>query len=165
MLKTIGRMLGLWVLAEVLTLFLNLTLAFSGTVFRIVSAVCTVGILLALTAQGGISAAKDDKKAKRHSGANSVIAGIAAMLVPVLLTMLLALSRAGVVGDGFYRWYKLLCAPFLSVCNLLSDDVVTSSLPGFGIPVLSVLCLLPGISAALAYRITAGDRSIDEVMY
>ena len=87
------------------------------------------------------------------------------MLVPVLLTVLLALSRAGVVGDGFYRWYKLLCAPFLSACNLLSDDVVTSSLPGFGIPVLSVLCLLPGISAALAYRITAGDRSIDEVMY
>ena len=35
----------------------------------------------------------------------------------------------------------------------------------WGIPVLFVLCLLPGISAALAYRITAGDRSIDEVMY
>ena len=48
------RILGCWLLAEVLTLFIDLTLSFSGSALvRIICSVCTVGILLGLMAQGG----------------------------------------------------------------------------------------------------------------
>lgn len=158
------KMTGCWLLAEVLTLFIDLTFSFSGHfLVRIVCAVCTLGIFAALMVQGGYSAAKADKKA--HIRRDPLTLGIAGALIPVLLTAGLALSKAGFLADGYYRLYKLLCAPFLAVCNLFSADIVSASVPVFEIVVLFVLCLIPIPAAMIAYRMTIEGKSAEDLMY
>ncbi len=160
------KLFGYWVLAEVLTLFIDLTLSFSGNpLVRCICAVCTLGILTALMVQGGYTAALADKKA--HITPNFTrpfTLGLTGSAVPLLLTLLLTLSKAGVLPDGFYRIYKLLCAPFLSVCNLMCADVVTSLLPGFGLAVLFLLSLLPIPAVCIAYTMTMQGKSPDDLM-
>lgn len=142
-----GKIIGLWLLAEILTLFLDLTLAFSGsTLMRIVCGVCTLGILGALMVQGGFSAARIYQK--EHRKPPVLLLGIVGSAPALLLWAVLCLSRCGVIADGFYRWYKLLCAPFLSFANLCSDGVLTSQIPVTGMAALLVLSLLPGAAVA-----------------
>ncbi len=141
--KSCIKIIGLWLLAEILTLFLDLTLAFSGsTLMRLVCGTCTVGILSALMAQGGLSAAQTYKKL--HQKPPLLLLGVVGSAPALLLWAALCLSQCGVIADGFYRWYKLLCAPFLSFSNLFSDGVLTSQIPVTGMIVLFVLSLLPG---------------------
>lgn len=164
--KNYAKMIGYWLLAEVLTLFINLTLAVSdNALLRIVCAVCTVGILLALMVQGGYSGAKSDKKAHREfSVLRTLSLGAAGALVPLLFTAgLLAARLAGAV-ESFYRIYKLMCAPFLPVCNLMCADVLTSSVPMGEIAVLFVLSLLPIPAAYIAYDMTWKDKTPEDAM-
>ena len=160
------KMTGLWLLAEVLTLFLDLTLSFSGNVVvRVLCAVCTLGIFLALMLQGGYSAGKADRKTHQElHPLRGVLLGVCGAAVPFLLTLLLTLSKAGAFPDSFYRLYKLLCAPFLSVCNLMSADVVTSALPGWAFGVLFLLSLLPVPAACIAYVMTMQGKAPEDLM-
>ena len=148
------RILGCWLLAEVLTLFIDLTLSFSGSALvRIICSVCTVGILLGLMAQGGYSAALADRKANPTS-LRPLLLGLTGSVMPCALWGMLAAARAGLLADGFYRFYKLLCAPFLSVCNLISADIAASSVPGWGMVLLAVLNLTPCAAVWIAYLCT-----------
>ncbi len=141
--KSCVKIIGLWLLAEILTLFLDLTLAFSGsTLVRLVCGTCTVGILGALMAQGGLSAARTYRKMQQKLPL--LLLGAVGSVPALFLWAVLCLSRCGVLADSFYRWYKLLCAPFLSFSNLFSDGVLTSQMPVTGMTVLFVLSLLPG---------------------
>lgn len=145
--KSCSKIIGLWLLAEILTLFLDLTLAFSGsTLIRLVCGVCTVGILCALMAQGGMSAARTYQKSKKRPSV--LLLSTVGSAPSLFLWAVLCLSRCGILADGFYRWYKLLCAPFLSFSNLFSDSVLASQLPLTGMAVLFVLSLLPGAAVA-----------------
>ena len=160
------KMMGFWLLSEVLTLFINLTLSFSGNALvRMLCAVCTMGIFAALMVQGGYSAGKADRLAHReHRTGRGILLGAAGAGIPFLLTMLLAFSKAGWLSDGFYRFYKILCAPFLSVCNLICSDVMTSALPGWALLLLLGMSLLPVPIVCAAYDLTMQDRSPEDWM-
>ncbi|MBR3629124.1 MAG: hypothetical protein IKN55_01450 [Oscillospiraceae bacterium] len=152
--KTILRMLGYWLLAEVLTLFLDLTLSFSGSILvRVLCSICTVGILLGLMIQGGYAAAMADRKAK-PSAIRALLHGLTGAAVPCVLWGMLLAARAGLLPDDYYRLYKLLCAPFLSVCNLISADISAGSVPVWGMAVLGFLSLTPCAAAVAAYAVT-----------
>ena len=154
--KQILRILGCYLLAEALTLFIDLTLSFSGSVgVRIVCSICTLGILLGLMANGGYAAALSDAKAKRTpSVLRGMLYGLCGSAIPAALWGMLMAARAGALPGDFYRLYKLLCAPFLSVCNLISADIQAASIPGWGMAVLAGLSVTPCIAVVVAYCLT-----------
>ena len=94
-----------------------------------------------------------------------MLLGLCGAAVPLLLTVLLALSKTGLLADGFYRYYKILCAPFLPVCNLLCADVVSSAVPAGELVLLFVLSLLPVLAAAIAYDMTRRGKAPEDSMY
>lgn len=143
------KILGYAIAAEFLSLFISLTLGFSGSVpMRFVCGFCTVGILLGLMGQAGFSCARSDKTV------HPLLPGFVGVLPYLCGWTALFLSKLGILPDGFYRVYKILFAPFLSVCNLFSEDVVTSTLPWFGVWGLLGLSVLPGVAATVAYALT-----------
>ncbi|MBQ8928503.1 MAG: hypothetical protein IJ055_09575 [Oscillospiraceae bacterium] len=163
--KEIGKILGLALLAEVLTLFIDLTLSFSGSApVRVVCSICTVGILGGLMVQGGYSTGKADRKSGKTSPLRSALLGIVGSAPYLVCWIVLLLARQSASG-GFYRLYKLLCAPFLQVCNLLSADTDAGSLPGAGLLVLLLLSLVPLFCIFISHRMTVQGRSLEEAAY
>ncbi|MCR4644789.1 MAG: hypothetical protein K5695_05190 [Oscillospiraceae bacterium] len=160
MIKQILRIIGSYLLAEVLTLFIDLTLSFSGTtLMRILCSICTLGILLGLMANSGYAAALADARAKRTpSLPRAMLYGLCGTAIPAVLWGMLTAARAGLLPGDFYRLYKLLCAPFLSICNLLSADVEASSLPPWGMIVLAALTLTPCIAVMTACLLTGKTK-------
>lgn len=165
------KILGFVLFAEVLTLFINVTLAFSGAfVFRIVTSICTIGILIGLMAQAGHSIGNADRKLLRQdpdavrSSKPHMLAMLAAFPY-ALCWLFLLLAKIGAVDGGFYRFYKLLCAPFLQICNLICDDVTAAALPVWGLVILAMLPIIPYAAVMIAYRMTVRGESVENVMY
>ncbi len=169
--KDVLKILGFLLLAEILTLFINVTLAFSGSwIFRLVTAVCTLAILAGLMAQAGHSIGKADRKLLKQKPdavhpKKPVVLGLVSILPFQILWILLTLAKCGVLDGGFYRFYKLLCAPFLQVCNLVCDDVTAASLPVWGLVILAILSVIPYAAVIIAYRMTMKGKSVEEMMY
>ncbi len=169
--KAYCKILGYVLLAEFLTLFINLTLSvFTGTAFRVISAVCTVGILIALMVQSGYSIGTEDKKRMKADGtvpghARPLLLSVTAMLPMQLCWLLLLLEKCSIFANGYYRFYKLLCAPFLQICNLFSADVAAASLPWIAIAVLQLLSWLPAVAVFISYRMTLHGKTLEDAMY
>ncbi len=169
--KDYCKILGFVVFAEILCLFINLSLAFSSALlFRIITAVCTVGILIGLMAQAGYSIARADKKLQKQNpdavkAAKPSILAMLAMFPFQLCWIFLLLAKFGSIDGEFYRFYKLLCAPFLQICNLISADVYAQSIPIWGMVILQLLCWVPFFSVCTAYRMTLRGKSVDDMMY
>lgn len=152
--------------AEILTLFIDFTLGFSsGTLMRLITAICTVCILAGLMAQAGYSIALSDKKQKTGSALRGALLGITAVIPYQICWVLLLLARLGMLSDTFYRTYKLLCAPFLAVCNLFSADVSAQTLPIAGLCVLEALSLVPFAAVFITYQMTRKGKTLEEMMY
>ncbi len=169
--KDVLKILGFLLFAEILTLFINVTLAFSGSwIFRLVTAVCTLAILAGLMTQAGHSIGKSDRKILKQNpdavrSSKPLLLGMLAIFPFQLWWIFLALAKFGVIDGGFYRFYKLLCAPFLQVCNLICDDVTTASLPVWGLVVLALLTIVPYAAVMIAYRMTLRGERVEDVMY
>ena len=165
--KNCIKILGFALLAEALTVFINLTLSFSGSaVVRILCSACTIGILCGLMAQSGYSIGNADRKAKKPFQFSRAFGlGLCGSAPYFVLTIALILSKNGNLPDGYYRYYKLLCAPFWAVCNLISDGISSADVSMLEIVVLLVLCCLPCISLIIAYQISIQGKAIEDVMY
>ena len=113
--------------ADILSMFINMTLAGSrSTAVRIVCLVCTALILVTVLADFSIKEAHDDVKNKR-SIAGIYAAGVAAAVPAFLSWMILCISvKSG--NFDFYRWHKLINAPFLQYYNLIESDVTSAAL-------------------------------------
>ncbi len=158
---------GFAILAEVLTIFINLTLSFSGSaVVRILCSACTVGILCGLMAQSGYSIGNADRKAKKiFQFSRALRFGLWGSAPYWILTILLICSKNGMISDTYYRYYKILCAPFWSVCNLISDGISSSEVSALGIVVLLLLSSLPCVAVIVAYKISIQGKALEDVMY
>ncbi len=169
--KDYCKILGFALMTEILTLFIDLTLAFSASVvFRIITSICTVGILTGLMAQAGHNIGKSDRKLLHRDPeavrpSKMLYLGMTAIVPYAACWVLLLLAKCGVLDGGFYRFYKLLCAPFLQVCNLICDDVTAASLPAWGLVVLALLTFVPYLAVVIAYRMTVRGESMEQVMY
>lgn len=151
--KDFCKILGFLLLSEILSLFLDLTLSFSShTLLRLLTGLCTLGILTGLCAQGGVLYGSEEKKKKRPvSKIKPFFLSLTAILPGQICWMLLLCSRTGVLPDDFYRIYKLLCAPLLAVCNLFYDGILTSGIPVWELAVLEILTLFPGAAVWAGY--------------
>ena len=151
-LKAIGYIAA----AEVLSLFVGLTLASSSSTFiRTISAVCTSGILICLMINFAVNTARADLKKERISGngtnhAVTVTVGITASLPAVISWIVLYISHSSGSFD-FYRWHKLLNAYFLQIYNFINPDASTAALSGNQVMVMLSFAAVPCLTFITAY--------------
>ena len=123
--KNFAKGLGTYFFAEVLCLFLAVTLsAVGGGLFRLISCICTIAVLVCVCVNYALNRAKEDQHRKLpNTIGRQLFYSVAAALPFLVLGLTLCLAKAGVLPEHWYRWYKLLDAPFLQLCNLCSMDV------------------------------------------
>lgn len=165
--KNFLKAIGTYFFAELLCLFLALTLsAIGGGLLRLVSCICTMGVLICLYINFAVNRAKSDQR-KKNNGTllrRFLLSGAAA-LPYVLWGVFLLLARGGVLPGTFYRWYKLLDAPFLQMCNLFSADVTAASLSWGETGILALLNLLPFAVVWVTYTLTQNGFVPEELQY
>lgn len=154
--KFVLKIFGLVLLAEILTLFIDLTLAFSGhLLLRLICSICTVSILAGLSAQAGYYTAQTyQKKHESLSKFHLLGFGLLSSLPFLLCWTGLLLAKYNLIYPEFYRIYKLLCAPFLPVCNLFSTDISALTLPVSGLLCLFLLSFIPFFSFSAVCMLT-----------
>ncbi|MBR1556009.1 MAG: hypothetical protein IJ644_11555 [Oscillospiraceae bacterium] len=165
--KSVLKIFGSLILAEFLTLFINLTLSFSGhLLLRLICTVCTCSILAGLCGQAGYSIAETHRK--QHLSLKKLqISGLGFISsLPFLICwILLFCARQNLIHPEFYRSYKLLCAPFLNLCNMFSTDVSALTLPVSGLLTLLLVSFLPMAAFCTAYYMTSHGKLAEQIMY
>ncbi|MBQ9894567.1 MAG: hypothetical protein IJM38_04200 [Ruminococcus sp.] len=118
--------------ADILALFVMFTLAGSSAVIvRIISAVCGIGILTAVTGSFAYKCAEQDKNAK-----NIIVPAVSVSLPGVISWGVLLVSV--MKKFEYYRWHKLLNGFFIQIFNFIEPDASSSALT-----VGEVLAMLP----------------------
>lgn len=112
--------------ADILSMFINMTLAGSrSTAMRIVCLVCTAMILVTVLADFSVKEAHDDIKNNRGK-TGIYMAGVVA--IPAFLSWVILCLSVKIGNFDFYRWHKLINAPFLQYYNLIEPDVTSAAL-------------------------------------
>ncbi len=165
--KSVLKIFGLLILAEILTLFINLTLSFSGhLLLRLLCGICTCSILAGLCGQAGYSIAETHRKQHRKINTFRIFGlGFVSSLPFLICWILLFCARQNLISPEFYRSYKLLCAPFLNICNLFSADVSALSLPVSGLITLLILSFLPMAAFCIAFCADRDGKTLEQILY
>ncbi|MBQ8297937.1 MAG: hypothetical protein IJX77_09155 [Ruminococcus sp.] len=152
--KTLGYVLA----ADILSLFIGMTLASSSsTLMRLVSAVCTLGILICLLASFAFKTARDDLRNERSTGTKTktivpVSMGITASLPAVVNWIVLYISHSSGSFD-YYKWHKIISAYFLQICNFIDPDASTSALSGSEVMMMLPLTVIPFLAFVISYTL------------
>lgn len=141
--------------ADILSLFIGLTLAGSSTViFRVISAVCTVGILVcvlgnfaAKTALADIKSARINKK--KSSLIMPWIMSISASFSAICSWLILRYSDI-----DFYRWHKIINGYFIQIYNFINPDASSATLTTGQIFAMLPLAFVPAAVFLAGYYIT-----------
>ena len=153
------KALGIYAAAEIFCLFIGLTLAGSSSpVMRVICSICTVGILVVLLANFAVKEAHSDLKQERISGekashAKTAVSGITLSLPAIISWVLLMVSVSGGKFD-FYRWYKLINAPFLQVCNLINANASSAALSMAQVCIMLPMVFVPAVTYLAVYFLT-----------
>lgn len=141
--------------ADILSLFIGLTLAGSSSaIFRVISAVCTVGILVcvlgnfaAKTALADIKSARINKK--KSSLIMPWIMSISASFPAVCSWLILRYSDI-----DFYRWHKIINGYFIQIYNFINPDASSAALTTRQIFAMLPLAFVPAAVFLAGYYIT-----------
>ena len=165
--KSVLKIFGFLILAEILTLFINLTLSFSGhLLLRLICSLCTCGILAGLCGQAGYSTAETYRRQHVELKKSQISGlGFVSSLPFAVCWVLLFCAKQNLINPEFYRTYKLLCAPFLNLCNMFSADVSALTLPVSGLITLLILSFLPMGSFCIACHATRNGKSLEQIIY
>ena len=150
------KALGYIAAADILSLFISLTLASSSSsIIRLISAVGTTGILICLLASFAIRTAKEDLRQERITGTRTrlfvpVSVGAVTSLPALASWILLYISRSTGSFD-FYKWHKLLNAYFLQIYNFINSDASVSALSGGQLMAMLGLVFVPFAAFNAAY--------------
>lgn len=158
---------GTYLFAEILCLFLALTLStVGGGLFRLISCICTIAVLICLCVNYAYNRAVADRKSKvPDTMARRFFLSLSVGLPFFLLGILLLLAKAGVLPAGFYRWYKLLDAPFLQLCNLLCKEITAAALSWTKAAVLALVNLVPFAAVWVTYTLVRKGVVLEELQY
>ncbi len=114
--------------ADVFSLFIGLTLAGSSLpVIRLISAVCTFGILVVFMANFAVKTASEDMKSGKKNLFSVIGMGLSASAPSILswITLYISVCRR---SFDFYRWYKIINGYFLQIYNFIDSDASSSEL-------------------------------------
>ena len=165
--KTYLKGIGYYFFAEFLCLFLTVTLVILGNLFfKILSAVCCMGILICLIINYAIYCEKEDRKyGLNQSMKRPFFLGMAASSVYLVLYGLLILAKLQILPDSFYRIYKLLCAPFMTLCNFMQPGILASELGILPPIVFFLLSLIPMATVLVAYTLCVHNIIPENFMF
>ena len=165
--KNFAKAIGTYFFAEILCLFLALTLsAIGGGLAQLISCICTIGILVCLCINFAFNRAKTDQHQKIDGTVLRRFLLSGAVTLPyVIWGICLLLARGGILPGTFYRWYKLLAAPFWQLCNLFSADVTAATLSWGKAGILVLADLLPFVVVWLTYTLTRRGFAPEELLY
>ena len=150
--------LGYVIAADTLSLFIALTLAGSQSpVIRVISAVCTTGILCVMLISHAAKTAKNDLKAERQTGSRLSLTepltmAATASLPAVLSFLALVLTRRS--GANLYPLHKLINGYFLQIFNLIQPDSRAEVLTQGDLVIMGLLTLVPAAVFITAYLLT-----------
>ncbi len=146
--------LGYYIFAELLCLFLVFSLGLmNNIVFRFLSLVCCLGIMICLVVNFTINCHKTTKESGTDEGALPVVfTGLAASLPYLILYALLLASKAGILPDAFYRFYKILNASSINLMNFISSDILSSDLGVLQLILLFLIALIPMAVGCITYH-------------
>lgn len=159
------KSLGIWLACEFFCLFISLTLAGSSSTFiRIICSLCTVGILIVIVSDFAAKEAGKDLKSERLSGRkNSALTNISAGLLlsaPSAVSWFLLYFSVSDRNFDFYRWYKLINAPFLQIYNLINSNASSAALK-----ISEVWTMFPLIFIHSAVYITVYFLTFSEILF
>lgn len=158
------------VFAEILCLFIDLTLAFSGSVmFKIISVFCTSVIFIGLICNYAYNTAKNDLAIQRRMDiklpAYRCFASGGFLSLPyIVLWVILILSKNGVIGN-FYKAYKLINGQFLQLYNLMNSGTDAGSLSLSALIIMLLLTFVPFASFIIAYQLTFKGVDVESIQY
>lgn len=150
------KVLGYSTVSVILCMFINLTFSvFGGNFFKIICAVCTVGIMLCLQFNSAYTNAKKDMKNERitqklKSRSRPFLLAFSSSAIPIFSTVMLWISSADKTSE-FYRIYKILNAHYLQIFNLINPEVTSASLTTVHLIVYSLMALIPFFGFLIAY--------------
>lgn len=157
----IVKALGYVAAAEILSLFIGLTLAgSSSTAIRFVSAVCTTGIIICLMANFAANCAGEELRRSRTDGTALsfgkafAVGGVTS--APALISWVVLLVSKTTGAFDFYRWHKLLNGCFLQIYNFINSNASTGALTNAQIMLMLPLVLIPALSYIIAYYLVIG---------
>ena len=146
----IFKSLAAVVTADILSLFISFTLASSSSVIiRIISVVCSVGILICFLGSFSVKAAKEEVRLERVNDVRMksclpFAQGIMASMPALISWIALFIShKSG--SFYFYRWHKLINSYFLQIYNFINSDAKTSALTTGQIMLMLVFVFVPMI--------------------
>lgn len=145
--------------AEIFCLFISIPFAGSANpLMRAIGAFCMVGILCVLLANMAMNAARDDKKQERITGepinkAAVIGAGLFASVPALASWIVLLISVSGGKFD-YYKWHKLINAPFLQVYNLIESDASSAALSTGEVMLMLPFVFLPAAVVLTVYALT-----------
>lgn len=142
--------------AEILSLFIGLTLAGTANpLVRVISAICTSGIMICLMASLALKTVASDRKNKSRKGDYSLLfpAGMTftALVPPFVSWIILKITAGGSID--FYRWHKLINGWFLQVYNLIEPDASSAALNSAEIWGMLPLACAPAAVFAVFYAL------------
>lgn len=141
---------------DLLSLFIGLTLAFSSNiVLRIISSVCTCGILICILGSFAFKTAYADVKEavrkgdRRPSHIMPFIMGIFSSVPAIISWLILKFSDI-----DFYRWHKLINGYFLQIFNFINPNASSDSLTESQIWSILPFSLAPAVVFIICYYIS-----------
>lgn len=158
------------IFAEILCLFINLTLAFSGSaLFKIITVICTSVIFIGLICNYAYNTAKSDLATERQtkskfSGSRCIFIGIFLSMPYVLLWGILFISKAEIIGN-FYNAYKLINGQFLQLYNLICNSTEISAVSMTHMIIMLSLTIIPAVSFIISYKLTYNGVDVDKIQY
>ncbi len=165
--KTFLKGIGYYFFAELLCLFLTATLIMMGNLlFKIISVICCLGILICLIINYTINCEKEDRKNGVNEGiGRPLFLGMAVSSVYTLLNLLLIAAKLQILPDSFYRIYKLLNAPFMTLCNFIESGILASELNIISLIVFFLLGLVPLATVMITYPLCARDLVPEDFIF
>lgn len=147
------------VFAEILCLFINLTLASSSLLlFKIISIFCTSVIFIGIICNYAYNIAKNDLIFQRRmkikfKSYRCYIVGVFLSLPYIILWVILIISKEGIIGN-FYSAYKIINGQFLQLYNLMNNSTQISNVSMSKLLIMLLLTFVPFLSFVIAYRFT-----------
>lgn len=133
--------------ADILALFISMTLAFSsGFVLKVISAVCTASVLICVLGSFAVKQAEKDVKSGKNRILTAVSMGITASLPSSVSWGILKFSAL-----DYYRIHKIVCGYFLQILNFIEPSSSSADLSSAEISAMLPLCIVPAAVVLSAY--------------
>jgi len=159
------KTLGITFAADILSMFISLTLAsFSSTFIRLISAVCTMCILIFFISSFSIKFAHNKLRIARINKTKSSISsaipiGLISSLPAAASWIILYISHSTGNFD-FYRWHKIINAYFLQIYNFINSNASVTDLRNSQLALMLPLVFIPFLTVMISYTLVYRKETI-----